>query len=330
MCDRPMLGYKLLSGVVVLAKPIDYPGAGMVLPCGKCVTCRLRLRGEWIARGRCEAAVHALEGLGSYFSTLTFSDEHLPRDLNISKAVYRLFVKRMRHEFGAGLRYQGIGEYGGQTLRPHYHFSFFGLNLTDLVEYRKGGFRSETIERLWPFGQVDIVPATPQTIGYVAGHQLKDLTGANTPDSEYLLVDPFTGELRLRVKPFRSQSNRPGIGEAWFRRYWRDVVRPMVGKPDVGWIVLDGEPEMAPHYFLRLLRGVDRAAFDRLTANREALALSEYTQSENMPDRRAVRSSVRDGRLLMKRRPGQVWGSSDSVLLVDLEAAREASSESHG
>lgn len=317
MCDRPILGYRMPSGVVVLSKPRDYPYPGMPLPCGKCVTCKLRSRGQWTTRGLLEAKAFRDDSRQSYMVTLTYSDECIPSDLNVCKREYRLFVKRLRHEFGPRLRYQGIGEYGGQTLRPHYHFSLFGLELDDLVVYRRGGFRSATLERLWPFGQVDVILATPQTIGYVAGHQLKDLTGENQPDGRYFLVDRDNGAAVERVRPFRSQSNRPGIGETWFRRHWRDLLAPVVGKPDVGWCVVEGEPVLAPDYFIRLLRETDRAAHERFKANRMALAVSDLVRSENMPDRRSVRSAVRDGRLKHGRAPGAVYGNRSSVLVVE-------------
>lgn len=327
MCSNPRLIFPLLGGRTTLNRPVDQKLPGVPVACGKCLTCALRRRGQWTTRGVLEAKAQLQAGRQSFMLTFTFAPEHLPRDLNIDLRVYQLLIKRLRKEFGPRVRIQGIGEYGGRFQRPHYHLSVFGLDLDDLVPSRAGGFQSARIAKLWPFGLHDIIPATAQSIGYVAAHQLKDLTGETLPDGRYVLVDARTGEQRERRRPFRTQSNRPGIGATWFDEYWPDLLRPIVGRPDTGWLVLDGEPVQAPDYFVDLLRFKDREAYERIKAARLEMAMNAYVQSEGMPDRTAVRDAVRAGRFRSKRPAGRVYEAPRSVLLVDLESIPEGIGE---
>lgn len=327
MCSNPRLMYRLLGGEIVSSRPIDHPGTGLVVPCSRCKTCLLRRRGQWQTRGICEMRAQARKGLESYMATFTFDEGHLPRDLSVSLRTYQLLAKRLRKRFGAGIRMQGIGEYGGQFMRPHYHFSLFGLVLDDLVAHRKDGFSSAALSEVWPYGWHDVMRATPLSIGYVAAHQLKDFSGHSTPDGRYLLVDPRTGEARERARPFRTQSNRPGIGQSWFEQHWRELLIAPVDRPDTGWVFFNQEAVQAPDYFVSLLRSKDRAAYERIKANRLAMAADEYVRSESMPDRSAVRDKVRDGRFRSVRDPRKDYSNPSSVLLVDLDEIPEGVEE---
>lgn len=62
--------------------------------------------------------------------TLTYNPDHLPRGGTLVPAHLSGWLKRVRqHLVRSGappLRYYAVGEYGSQTLRPHYHVAAFG------------------------------------------------------------------------------------------------------------------------------------------------------------------------------------------------------------
>ena len=58
------------------------------------------------------------------FTTLTYSNEHLPPTLDrkhLGGFVKRLRDRLARSEPGRTIRFFGCGEYGTRTKRPHYH-----------------------------------------------------------------------------------------------------------------------------------------------------------------------------------------------------------------
>lgn len=321
MCDFPLKGYRT-TGRLVFQKPAGHSGAFVEVPCGQCIGCKLRRRSEWQIRGLCELQMQDRAGLESWFFTLTYSDDHLPSDLNISLREVQLFMMKLRKRFGPGIRVQYCGEYGGQTMRPHYHLTLWGLNLDDCDQVGRSRtgeptFMSSVIEKLWGLGNVLIGRATAQTIGYVAGHQLKDLTGKYLPDGKYVLVDPETGEFRYRVAPFRHQSLKPGIGATWFDRYYMDFFTR-------GWLMQDGRKLFPPSYFLRLLRRKDRPLWESVMAAREIVVDSDEFRSEHTPERLAVKAIVRSARIGMRRVADESFSELPTVLPVPLASIPEA------
>lgn len=68
------------------------------------------------------------------------------------------------------IKYYAVGEYGGQTGRPHYHAIIFNIH-SDLLHkrYKHQGKTS----KIWSHGNIDIQPISTDTIHYVAGYVIK-------------------------------------------------------------------------------------------------------------------------------------------------------------
>lgn len=168
--------------------------------------CRLSRRRQWVVRQRLEATSHG----DSCFATLTYDDEHLPDDLSVDPAHLRQFLYRLRDRLKPiRIRFFGVGEYGDQSGRPHYHLSLFGVSgHTDRVgksRFRYWGF-AEEIQLAWAQGQTFTVPFSDLTARYVAGYTTKKMTAK----------DDF--RLKGRHPEFPRMSNRPGLGALAIRK----------------------------------------------------------------------------------------------------------------
>lgn len=98
------------------------------VPCGKCAFCIKKAIDAWCVRLRHEMEVST----SAFFITLTYNDEHLPPNEELSKRDIQLFIKRLR-KVNAGIRYFCVGEYGTEKGRPHYHAVIFNLVDLDLI-----------------------------------------------------------------------------------------------------------------------------------------------------------------------------------------------------
>lgn len=149
------------------------------------------------------------------FVTLTYSDEELPRlgdgRGNLKKKDMQDFMKRFRKEISPlKIRFFGVGEYGDNTERPHYHLAVFGYPNCRFGQSTYHPARGitrisccvacDTVKRAWGKGDVFLAPLEPASAGYVAGYTTKKMTGR---DDE---------RLQGREPEFARMSNRPGIG----------------------------------------------------------------------------------------------------------------------
>ena len=64
----------------------------LMLPCGKCIGCRLEYSRQWALRAVSEANLYD----DNCFVTLTYDDDHIPPDGNLRKKDLQLFIKRLR------------------------------------------------------------------------------------------------------------------------------------------------------------------------------------------------------------------------------------------
>lgn len=202
----------------------------VVVPCGQCIGCRLDRSREWANRMMMEMEYHDT----AYFLTLTYDDAHVPvhqyydeqyvdpdtgevldgikfyDSLSLEPKDMTDFIKRLRRQqeyyFGRkGIMYFLCGEYGSQTMRPHYHAIVYDIRLPDLEPFGRsiGGvyqyYRSRSLEKLWPYGFVGVANVTWETCAYVARYILKKQTGQNASFYDtFNLVPEF---VRMSLKP---------------------------------------------------------------------------------------------------------------------------------
>lgn len=244
------------------------------IPCGQCIGCRVQRQQMWAFRCLAEASQHR----DNWFATLTYRPEDLPVQGSLCHRHWQLFAKRVRRSLGS-FRYLMCGEYGEQNLRPHYHALLFGLSVPDAHHFgvRRGYpiFRSERLTKLWGLGHVELGTVTAESARYCATYVLKD---ARPPE----VLDEFTGELVQLTRPYGRMSLRPGLGDAWIRRYYPEVFAH-------GVCYANDKQFVIPKRFKHILEDIDPQAFEQLKCTAIAKAQSRH---DNSADRLAVREQV--------------------------------------
>lgn len=327
MCNKPIYAYIIWpkdpneKAFVSFKEPSESTGAERIpLPCGKCQGCRMDYSRSWMARIVKEASCHEHNA----FLTLTYDDEHLPIKEYINEETGELitghpvvrahmtaFVKRLRrtykYHFGIdGIRYYGCGEYGGRTMRPHYHLAIFGADLgafndVKVLEYQsKSGWAvgtSAKIEAIWGKGMITIGELTPASAGYIARYMLKKQKGPAVKD-----VYKSIG----LVPEFTSMSTKGGVAEEWYElckaELWDKgvVVTPRAGGgvnrtkiPSYFWKKLETEAGPGRVRELKQARTIRAKAIDRLTKTHTTLYDWELGEVREALLKDTVRSLVR-------------------------------------
>lgn len=240
---------------------LSYP---MNVGCGNCLGCRADQARDWTHRLLHESHMHE----HSWFVTLTYDEEHLPENSNLNPQDFRRFIKTLRKR--TPLRYFGVGEYGSQTQRPHYHALLYGPEFLDrhTATNHRGTkvWRSETLDTAWNRGLTEIGTLTPASAAYCAGYIQKKL-GKTKDAQDHLRVDPDTGELIEFVTEFSRMSLRPAIGRTWIEKYWQDVYPR-------DYIVIKGREFRPPRYYDKWMD----------QHHPEMMAEVRWNRSENLPE----------------------------------------------
>lgn len=138
---------------------------GMVnVPCGRCPLCVKRRVSAWSFRLMQEEK----QSSSAIFVTLTYDTKNAIRTLKgfmtINKRHVQLFYKRLRkaHEKKQrqSIKYYTVGEYGGKTLRPHYHAIIFNSDVGK-------------IQGAWGLGQIHYGTVTGASVGYCLKYMAK-------------------------------------------------------------------------------------------------------------------------------------------------------------
>lgn len=288
-CYSPLTGYRKGTGGITFGALNKGTGMPMKLPCGRCIGCRLERSRQWAVRMMHEAQLHE----ENCFLTLTYDDEHLPEHGSLDKEAFPRFMKRLR-KTGINARYFHCGEYGENTMRPHYHACLFGHAFPDKTKWavRNGNpvWRSTTLERLWPYGNSEIGSLTFESAAYVARYVTKKVTGRDA-DTHYERLDPSTGELVQLTPEFATMSRRPGIGSGWLDRFITDVYPSDE-------VVANGHPSKPPRYYDERLRSTDPDQFEGIRRNRHL----RRNRDDETPERLAVRETCTKARLNLNPR----------------------------
>lgn len=180
----------------------------ILIPCGKCIGCRLDYSRQWADRMMLELYT-AGKGM---FVTLTYDDEHLG-DNQLCKRDSQLWMKRLRERFSdQRIRFYLAGEYGSVSGRRHMHAILFGIGLDDIedkVFYKKtklgyGLYTSELMNDIWQHkGFVILSEVSWETCAYVARYVTKKLNS----------MDAY--KIEEREPEFSLMSRKPGIGKEY-------------------------------------------------------------------------------------------------------------------
>jgi len=290
-CYHPTYLYRSRHGVnaktgkvpLVGYNKSDKKGGSIPVGCNRCAGCLLERSRQWAVR--CEKEIQLNEN--NCFITLTIDDDHMvyggaehgilvPRD-------FTLFLKRLRKQYGSGIRFFGCGEYGTKSNRPHYHALIFGFDFPDKVYHStKNGnilYHSDSLNNLWRNGNCLIGAATFESAAYVARYILKKRYGER---SKYYTQEGVTPE-------FIRMSRRPGIGSKWFDKYKSDVF------PHDYVITRIGIKTKPPKYFSLLYEKTNPSEMEAIKLIRQTLADKNWQNNE--PNRLRIRERVKKSQI---------------------------------
>lgn len=261
----------------------DNPTAvqGVLWSCGQCMPCRYNKRRMWAHRIELECTQHE----HNTFLTLTYGDDKLPEGGTLEPAHLRDFIKRLRYFCDpVKLRYFAVGEYGGQTFRPHYHaalFGFVGCERKQSVYDRKGlrcCQRCLDVERIWGYGNV-YLGDMENSAQYICGYVVKKMTRRDDPR----LQGKYPEFARMSLKPY-------GIGAAAMDDVASDVMRSKLSDDVDISAISYGKRKIKPlgHYLTRRLRRL------RGLSEKAPQSVLDKVQAEVLPLREAARKDEND------------------------------------
>lgn len=223
MCVKPIFLFKNID----LKK---YPN-GMEVPCGKCLLCRIQRRDEWTMRMEHELSTST----GGAFVTLTYANlinketGEIIEITNLNKRHLKKFIEELRKRLpDRKIKYLAVGEYGGETQRPHYHLIIFNMHK---------GVDDKLLQDTWRRGNVDVGTAEKRSMRYTVKYMMKAFDG---DQAEELYKD--------KVKPFKWQSR--GIGLEFAMKN-KDQLSELLGVPE------NGVVKSVPRYYIEKL-GLDK------------------------------------------------------------------------
>lgn len=317
-CFQPLKAYAVpgRKGLIWSGVKAGPAGRPVSIPCGKCLGCLSKRATDWGLRCKHEATMHPVGSC--WFFTLTYADQHLPKDGGLCRRDLVLFIRRLRKALGLAVcKHLGCGEYGGQFGRPHFHLIVFGLAE---FERRKWGesspgvpnWRSDEIEALWGLGQVHIQP-------FSAGHGFYAAKYVTNGEGDYLRrphlrPHPVTGEVHMVAGEFMTMtrggcsradgSHIGGLSRQWFDRFGGDAFPS-------DFIVSDGQKFGVPRYYMKRLQDgaigaglaaqIEGASSGALFTDAEATAVELHVRrqaalrvraADATPERLAVREEV--------------------------------------
>jgi len=154
--------------------------------------------------------------------TLTYSEQNLPPDGELTHEDFQDFMRSLRYKAGP-LRYFMVGEYGdkGPGHHPHFHAILFGEGFPDRYYWKTTDagtvqYRSEALESNWKLGHSSLGDFTWKGAAYCARYVTKKIYGDAAEDHYQGLQPEY-------IKMSKGRSKPGGIGAQWFINNHRDV-----------------------------------------------------------------------------------------------------------
>lgn len=233
----------------------DKRGIEVLIPCGKCYECVKSRQKDWTSRLLFESKNN--KGL---FITLTYAPQHLPKDGVLDKEEYQKFLKRLRKNLGPGrnIRYFGIGEYGDERGRPHYHFIMFGISFNDFWQIKKS----------WRFGYIKLESISYENIKYVSNY----VTLRSKARYKY---DLDTGEV---FPEFYTMSRRPGIGMLEFMRRGLYYLNKFINNDKVK---IYGQDVKVPYSIIKICKSKEYGVISDMAGSTASINIPIYLRLNN-------------------------------------------------
>lgn len=289
-CYKPLQAYKTFSGAVRFDRPRGAADAEPLrLPCGQCIGCKLERARQWAVRCTHEASLYD----ENCMATLTYSDEWLPKGASLVPQDMTKFMKRLRRRIEPRkVRFFGCGEYGDETMRPHYHLLLFGYDFPDKriicssKEYPE--WTSEILQETWGFGSTLLGSVSFESAAYVARYVTKKVTGPVAAGHYRYAEDHGWVELEPE---FGRMSRRPGIGRSWMEQFGNEVYPADA-------VISRGREAKPPRYYDVMLEESSPLEMWMVKRERE-LARKPENETE---ERLGVRERVTTAKLSLKAR----------------------------
>lgn len=156
-----------------------------LIPCGKCYSCLIKKRKDWVNRLEIETINELKENKKAYFITLTYDEQNLPNQPN--KKEIQKFLKRLRFNTNEKLRYYLVAERGEIKNRIHYHAIIWTKSNVKNME--------EQIKKAWGMGRTETLLANEKMIAYTAGYVNKKLVEKREDEFTLMSTKPAIGTL---------------------------------------------------------------------------------------------------------------------------------------
>lgn len=268
-----------------------------VLPCGRCIGCRMEKARQWGLRCLHEKKMWS----HNQYVTLTYSDEFLPPGGSVCLRDVQLFMKRLRKAKGSckenPLRFFLGAEYGDENRRPHYHALLFNCDFPDRLFWsnNKRGeplYTSRELSELWGQGHCSLGEVTFDSAVYCAKYALKkiNITAHSSDEAKaefarrYIVYDEF-GEVYERDVEFAVMSRRPGIGSGYYEKFGSEVLAHDS-------VIVDGREVRPPRFYDVRSELLSPERFARVKAARKRAAVLDVVKADNSPERLAVKERL--------------------------------------
>lgn len=196
------------------------------VPCGKCGPCASRSRAGWVFRLKQELKSSEYAN----FLTFTYNEESICFDIQSKKPTlvkqhYQHLVQQLRdaqkYKTKMKIRYYAVGEYGGETKRPHYHALLFNMSPETLG----------TIADIWGKGTVDIGEVNGASINYVAGYIINRYDHKETNEKPFALISKGIGKsyvtpqmAQWHKRGYKHECHTPEGGKIAMPKYYKDKI----------------------------------------------------------------------------------------------------------